>query len=87
VAVKVKSAIKKSKVHRVLKIHTSSESDGNSTPQNEIAKNDVVEPDQTVNTEGEATAGPKGDSTVPEVETKEVYFTLVSQFQVFHIIL
>jgi hypothetical protein len=87
VVVKVKSAIKKSKVHRALKIHTPSDSGGSPTPQNEIAKNDVVEPDQTVNTEGEATAGPKGDSTVPEVETKEVYFTLVSQFQVFHIIL
>jgi hypothetical protein len=84
--VKVKSAIKKSSVPRALKIHTPSDSGGSPTPQNEIAKNDVVEPDQTVNTEGEATAGPKGDSTVPEVETKEVYFTLVSQFQIFQVI-
>jgi hypothetical protein len=124
VVVKVKSAIKKSKVHRALKIHTPSESSDSPTPQNNTAKNDVVEPDQTVKTAGEATAGPKGDPasqsgtlvkdhkiddegkqsdkqgnedapntekeqdnpTVPEVETKEVYFTLVSQFQIFHTI-
>jgi hypothetical protein len=124
VVVKIKSAIKKSKVHRAIKIHTPSESGGSPTPKNDTAKNDVVEPDQTVNTAGEETAGPKGDSasqsgtlvkdqkvddegkqndqhgnedapntekeqdnpTVPEVETKEVCFTLVSQFQIFHII-
>jgi hypothetical protein len=61
VVVKVKSTIKKSKVHRALKIHTSSESGGNPTPQSDTAKNDVVEQDQTVKTAGEEIAGPKGD--------------------------
>jgi hypothetical protein len=84
--VRVKSAIKKSSVPKALKIHTPSDSSGSPTPQNDIAKTDVVEPDQTVNTKGEATAGPKGDSTVPEVETKEVCFTLVSQLQIFQVI-
>jgi hypothetical protein len=119
VVVKVKSAIKKSTVHRALKIHTSSESGGNPTPQSDTATKDMVEQDQTVTTAEEETAGPKGDPasqsetlvkdqkiddegkqndqqgnedapntekekdnfTVPEVEAKEVYFTLFFNFK------
>jgi hypothetical protein len=118
VVVKVKSAIKKSKVHRALKIHTSSESGDNPTLQSDTAKKDVVEQDQTVETAEEETVGPKGDPapqsetlikdqkisdegkqndqqgnedapntekennnlTGPEVEAKEVYFALFSNF-------
>jgi hypothetical protein len=117
--VKAKPTIKKSKVPRALKIHTSSESGGNLTPRSDTAKNDVVELDQTVKPVGEETAGPKGDPasqletlvkdrklddegkqndqqgnedapntekekdnlTVPEVEAKEVYFTLFFNFK------
>jgi hypothetical protein len=57
IAVKVKSAIKKSKVHRVLKIHVSSESDGNPSPQNEASKKDVVKQDQTTKTAEEEVDG------------------------------
>jgi hypothetical protein len=109
VAVKVKSAIKKSKVHRVLKIPTSSESDGNPTPQSDTVMKDVVEQDQNVKATEEETGGPKdnpaphseilvedhkindeekqdapnaeknGNPIInPEVEAKEVYFTLLS---------
>jgi hypothetical protein len=68
VVVKVKSAIKKSKVHRVLKIHTSSESGGNPTPQSDAVMNDVVEQDQNVKAAEEEIAGPK-DNPVPHSET------------------
>jgi hypothetical protein len=122
VAVKVKSAIKKSKVHRVPKIHTSSESDGNPTPQSDAVMKDVVEQNQNVKATEEETAGPKdnlaphseilvkdhkindegkqdnaqpnedapnaeknGNPIInPEVEAKEVYFTLLSTLH-FHI--
>jgi hypothetical protein len=49
-AVKVKSIAKRPKVHRVLKIHTSSESDGNPTPQKDASEKDVVEQDHTTKT-------------------------------------
>jgi hypothetical protein len=116
--VKVKSAIKKSKVHRALKIHTSSETDGNPNPQSDTAKNIVVEKDQAVKVAQDKTAEPKGDPapqsetlikdqqvtdegkqddtqqgedapnaengdpiTGPEVEAKEVYFTIFFNFK------
>jgi hypothetical protein len=61
VVVKVKPAIKKSKVPRALKIHTPSESSDSPTPRNNTENNDVVDPDHTVKTAGEATARPKGN--------------------------
>jgi hypothetical protein len=109
-------------VHRVLKIHTSSESDGNPTPQSDAVMKDVVEQNQNVKATEEETAGPKdnlrphseilvndhkindegkqdnvqpnedapnaeknGNPIInPEVEAKEVYFTLLSTLH-FHI--
>jgi hypothetical protein len=68
IAVKVKSAIKKSKVHRVLKIHVSSESDGNPSPQNKASKKDVVKQDQTTKTAEEEVDGPQGNPA-PHSET------------------
>jgi hypothetical protein len=123
--VKAKSAIKKSKVHKALKIHTCSESGGNPNSQNDTAKNNVVEKDQAVKVAEDKTVGPEGDPapqsetlikdqkvtneekqddmqrdeddpnaekkgdplTGPEVEAKEVYFTLFFYFNLFHIIL
>jgi hypothetical protein len=60
-AVKVKSIAKRPKVHRVLKIHTSSESDGNPTPQKDASEKDVVEQDHTTKTAEEGVDEPKGD--------------------------
>jgi hypothetical protein len=45
IAMKVKPAIKKPKVHRALKICTSSESGGNPTPQKNASEKNVVEQD------------------------------------------
>jgi hypothetical protein len=66
--VKVKSAIKKPKVHRVLKIHTSSESGGNPNSPSGTAKKDMVEQDQTVKAAEDEAAGPKGDPA-PQSDT------------------
>jgi hypothetical protein len=68
IVVKVKPAIRKSKAHRVLKIHASSESGGNPSPQHNASKKDVVEQDQTTKTAEEEVDGPQGNPA-PHSET------------------
>jgi hypothetical protein len=50
IAMKVKLAIKKPKVHRALKIRTSSESGRDPTPQTNASEKNVVEQDQPTKT-------------------------------------
>jgi hypothetical protein len=63
VTVREKSAIKKTKVHRALKIHTSSDSGEALKPTETPAqeKEILVETDQTTNASGDGNSGPKGD--------------------------
>jgi hypothetical protein len=67
-AVKVKSTAKKPKVHRVLKILTSSESGGNPSPQKDAGKENVVDQDHPTNTEEERVDKPQGNP-IPHSET------------------
>jgi hypothetical protein len=61
--VREKSAIKKTKVHKALKIHTSSDSGETLKPTETPAqeKEVLVEKDQTTNAKGDGNSGPKGD--------------------------
>jgi hypothetical protein len=61
IGMKVKSAIKKPKVLRALKIRASSESGGDPTPQTNASENKVVKPDQLTRTSEEQVDGPQGD--------------------------
>ncbi|WJX77585.1 hypothetical protein P8452_60878 [Trifolium repens] len=68
IGMKVKSAIKKPKVHRALKIRTSSESGGDPTPQTNASEQNVVEQDQLTKTSAEQVDGPQGNPA-PRSET------------------
>jgi hypothetical protein len=77
VTVREKSAIKKTKVHRALKIHTSSDSGEALKPTETPAqeKEILVETDQTTNAEGDSNSGPKENplpQTKPLVEDQDV---------------
>jgi hypothetical protein len=65
--VKVKSTANKPKVHRVLKIRSSSESDGNPTLQTDASKENVVNQDPPANTAGKEVDGSK-DNPTPQQE-------------------
>jgi hypothetical protein len=67
-AVKVKSTASKPKVHRVLKIRTSSECGGNPSPQKDAGKENVVDQDHPTNTEEEGVDKPQGNP-IPHSET------------------
>ncbi|KAK2449848.1 hypothetical protein QL285_009003 [Trifolium repens] len=68
IGMKVKSAIKKPKVLRELKIRASSESGGDPTPQTNASENKVVEQDQLTKTSEEQVDGPQGNPA-PHSET------------------
>jgi hypothetical protein len=61
--VREKSAIKKTKVHKALKIHTSNDSGETLKPTETPAqeKEVLVEKDQTTDAKGDGNSGPKGD--------------------------
>jgi hypothetical protein len=63
VTVREKSAIKKTKVHKALKIHTSSDSGEIPKPKETPAqeKEILVEKDQDTNAKGDDVSRPKGD--------------------------
>jgi hypothetical protein len=75
--VREKSAIKKAKVHKALKIHTSSDGGEALKPTETPAqgKEILVETDQTTNAEGDSHSGPKENplpQTKPLVEDQNV---------------
>ncbi|WJX89439.1 hypothetical protein P8452_71438 [Trifolium repens] len=63
-----KSTARKPKVHRVLKIRTSSECGGNPSPQKDAGKENVVDQDHPANTEEEGVDKPQGNP-IPHSET------------------
>jgi hypothetical protein len=77
VIVREKSAIKKNKVHKALKIRTSSESGGTPKPEKTLTqdKEGLVEEDQNTTAKGDNDSMPQGDpmpQPKPLIETQNV---------------